>query len=289
MSAIFRKEMKVYFSSPFGYVIIAILLLFMGLFASVFNFLSAYTDLSYALSSMKWVLIVIIPFMTMRAIAEERHNRTDQLLYSLPIPLYRVVIGKYLALITLFMIPTLLTALYPLLFTAFGAPASAMAISYTSLLGYILMACALIAVCLFVSSLVENQIVAAVTSVLTALVVAFVDILGALIPSSALVSFVLCIVASLGAAALMWVSTKNLTLGMIVAVLLVLPISVLYIVNSALFTSLVPEFFTSLNLFNRFSGFIYGRIDLPCIVFYLTFLGFFLFLTVQSMEKRRRA
>ena len=84
MSAIYRKEMKIYFSTPFGYVIMAILLFFMGLFTVVFNLLSAYADFSYPLVSMHWVLLITVPFLTMRSIAAERHNRTDQLLYSLP-------------------------------------------------------------------------------------------------------------------------------------------------------------------------------------------------------------
>ena len=289
MYAIYRKEMKVYLSGMFGYLIMALLLLFMGLFVTAFNLISGYTDLSYALSSMQWVLIVTVPFLSMRAIAEERHNRTDQLLYSLPIPLWRIVMGKYLALVTLFLLPTALSFLYPLLLISFGAPASATAISYTALVGYVLMVCALIAVCLFVSSLVENQIVAALLSVLAALVFAFIDVLGTLVPSAPLASFALCLVAALGIAALMWVSTKNLTLGMIVAVILVLPISLTYIIRSALFASLVPDFLLSLNLFVRLGGFTYGHFDIPAAVFYLTLIGFFLFLTVQSAEKRRRA
>ena len=287
MLAVYRKEMKVYFSGMFGYAVMAILLLFMGLFVAVYNLLSASADFSYALFDMQWVLIVTIPFLTMRAIAQERHNRTDQLLFSLPLSLCEVVLGKYLALVTLFSIPTAISALYPLLLTAMGSVS--LPAAYTALLGYFLMACALIAVCLFVSSLVENQIVAAVLCVLTTLIFYFLSAVAALIPVSALVSFLLCLLAALGVAALIGYASKNLTVALITAVILVLPTSGLYIANAALFTSLVPNFLKSISLFDRFAGFSYGHFDIPGVIFYLTFTAFFLFLTLQSMEKRRRA
>jgi ABC-2 type transport system permease protein len=198
-----------------------------------------------------------------------------------------VVLGKFFAMAALFAIPTAVSALYPILLSMVGE--FSLASSYAALLGHLLLGLSLIALCTLLSSLVENQIVAALLSVLSALVVAFIDILGSLIPTSSLSSFILCLVAALGVAALMWVSTKNLMLGMIVAVILVLPISLTYIINSALFASLVPDFLTSLNLFVRLGGFTYGHFDIPATVFYMTVIGFFLFLTVQSAEKRRRA
>lgn len=287
MLAIYRKEMKVCFSGLFGYCICAILLLFMGLFVSMFNLLSASSDFSMPLRYMMWVLIVAVPFLTMRAIAEERHNRTDLLLYSLPLRLRDVVLGKYLALVTLFLIPTAVSALYPLLLSTMGD--LSLPSAYVALLGYVLMGCALIAVCLFVSSLVENQIVAAILSMLTSLLFYFLSAIAALIPKASLLSFALCVAVALGLAALMWRATKNLTLGLIVSALLVVPTAIVYILNPALFRGLVPSFLGGIDLFSRFGGFTYGRFDLPTTVFYLTFTAFFLFLTVQVMEKRRRA
>ena len=171
MFAIYRKEMKVYFSGMFGYFITALLLLFAGLFTVLFHFVFGYSQFAYTLTSMNWVLIVLIPFLSMRAIAEERHNRTDQLLYSLPIPMWEIVMGKFLALVTLFSIPTAVMAVYPLMLSAFGG--ISLPAAYGALLGYYLLGIALIALCLFISSLVENQILAAVLSLAALLVVYF--------------------------------------------------------------------------------------------------------------------
>ena len=285
MMAIYRKELRTYFGSLFGYLVVAILLLFMGLFVSVFNLIGQSADFSYPLLSMQWVLIITVPFLAMRSIAEERHNRTDQLLYSLPMPLRKVVLGKYGAMLTLFLIPTAVFALYPLILSGFGAVS--MPSAYLALLGYLLLGAALIAICMYLSSLVENQIIAAVIGIAVLLLLYFMDTLSKVIPASPAVSFIICILAALGAGALLWRTTKNLNLGLLAAVLLVLPISVLYIVKGEWFSSLIPRFLTKIDLFSRFGGFTYGQFDLIGTVFYLCVIGFFLFLTVRSMEKRR--
>ncbi len=285
MSAIYRKEIRVYFSGMFAWIIAAVLLFFLGLFTALFNLLTGFSGISYTLSSMQWVLLVIIPLLTMRAIAEERHSRTDQLLYSLPIRLRDVVLAKYFAACTVFLLPTLVYALYPLILSGFGE--LSLATAYTALFGYILMGAALISVSLFVSSLVENQIVAAVLSIAAVLAIVFISTIATLLPSGALASFVLCILGALGVGTLILLSSKNLTLGLLVAAALILPTAIVYIINAELFESLVPNALLSLDLFSRWSAFSFGHFDLPSTVFYLTFIGFFLFLTVRSMEKRR--
>ena len=285
MSAIYRKEMRIYLSGMFGWSVMAVLLFFLGLFTSVFNLLSGISGVSYTLTSMHWILIVLIPLLTMRSIAEERHARTDQLLYSLPIRQSEVVVAKYLAACTVFLLPTAVYALCPVILAGFGEVS--LAAAYTALFGYILLGAALIAISLFVSSLVENQILAAVLSIVSMLVIYFMSSIATLLPTGALASFLLCVLAALAIGALVWNSTKNLSGGMAVSAVLILPISVVYIVNTDLFEGLVPNALFSLDLFTRFSGFSYGRFDLPATVFYLSLIGFFLFLTVRSMEKRR--
>ena len=285
MLAIYRKEMKIYFSGVFGYFIAALLLLFGGLFTVIFHLITRYTQFAYTLVSMKWVLIVAIPFLSMRAIAEERHNRTDQLLYSLPIPLWEVVMGKFFALATVFFIPTAVMAVYPLLLSALG-PIS-LPSAYGALLAYFLMGASLIALCMFISSLVENQIVAAVLCIGGLLVLYFLNFFVALLPTSPIVSFLLCLLGSLGVGAVLWRISKSLAVGLLTAAVLCGATAAVYFLNTALFASLIQRFLTAASPFVRFDGFANGRLDLPALIFYLTFIGFFLFLTVRSMEKRR--
>lgn len=285
MSAIFKKELRVAFGGMFGFAVTAILLFFMSAFTVVFNLLSGYPDFSYPLVAMHWVLVVLIPFMTMRSVAEERHSRSDRLLYSLPIRMHRVVLGKYFAMLVLFLIPTAVAALYPLILSFFGE--LSLIGAYTCLLGYILLGGALIAICMFVSSLVENQILAAVLSLAAMLLLYFSDTLATLLPSGAALSFLICVLAAIGIGLLLWRVSRVLLIGASVATVLTLTASVLYLIDSEKFVSLVPNLITSSALFARFGGFVGGFFDLSACVLYLGTIGFFLYLTYVSMEKRR--
>lgn len=287
MGAVFRKEMKIYTSGMFGYFIIALLLLFMGLFVTLFNLLSGYTDLAYALSLMQWVLIVAIPLLTMRSITEERHTKTDLLLYSLPLRMRDVVLGKFFAMATLFAIPTVISAILPILLSLFGEVS--LATSYASLLGYFLMGLSMIALCTFLSSLVENQIVAAVICIAALLLFSFSGLVTLLLPSAAIISFVVLVIAELLAALILWASTKNRLLSLAAALVMLLPTVLVYLLKPTLFHSLIPNFLHQIDIFSRFAGFTYGHIDLTAVLFYCSFSAFFLFATVCVMEKRRLA
>lgn len=286
MSAIYRKELKIYFRSAFGYVMIALLLVFSGIFVTVFNMALSYADFAYSISTMSMVLILIVPLLTMRSIAEERHSRTDQLLYSLPIRMSDVVLGKYFAMLTVFLIPTLITALYPLILSTFGS--ISLPSAYVVLLGYFLMGAALIALCTLISSLVENQILAAALSIGACLLLYFMKMIAAILPASELFSFLMCLVGALLIGALVWKMAKSPVAGGVGALILALPTTVIYVIKPEWFVLLVPNFFTGVSLFSRLTGSSYGYLDVGGIVFYLSFALVCLFLTVQSMEMRRR-
>jgi len=285
MVAIFKKELRVAFSGLFGYFVVAILLLFMGIFTVLFNILSGYPEFSLTLGGMHLVLAVLIPFLTMRSIAEERHSRTDRLLYSLPIPMSRVVLGKFFAMLTLFCIPTAIGALYPIILSFLGEVSLLSA--YISLLGYVLLGAALIAICMFVSSLVENQILAAVLSLTVTLMLYFMDSIAVLLPTSAIGSLIVCLFAAICVGALLWAASKSLTLGIATAAVLAALTTALYLIKSSLFESLIPNFFGKLALFAQYAGFMEGYFDLSVLVLYLSIICVSLFLTYVSMEKRR--
>lgn len=285
MSAIFKKELRVAFSGLFGYFAVAILLLFMGIFTVLINILTGSPEFSITLDGMGLVLAVLIPFLTMRSVAEERHNRTDKLLYSLPIKMRNVVVGKFLAMFTLFAIPTAVGAIYPIILSFFGEVS--LTAAYISLFGYLMLGGTLIAICMFVSSLVENQVLAAVLSLTATLLLYFLDSIATLLPTSATVSFVVCVVLALGVGVLFWAVSKSLTLGLGVASGLALATTVVYLVKPALFDSLLPGILGKLALFAQFGGFMYGYLDLSVPVLYLTVTLLFLFFTVVFMEKRR--
>ena len=154
MTAVFKHELKNYYHSFTAYVFGAFLLAIVGFGAMLYNLQVAVSNFEYVLSFGSIVFVVIVPILTMRVIAEERRQKTDQLLYSLPITTTQVVLGKYLALLTVYLIPLAVISLYPLIFAQFGEVY--LPTSYGSLFAIFVMGAALVAVGMFISSLTEN-------------------------------------------------------------------------------------------------------------------------------------
>ena len=151
MKAIFTHELKSYFHSMTAYVFAAFLLCFVGLGAMIYNLEAAVSNFEYVLSFGCLVFVVIVPVLTMRVLAEEKRQRTDQLLYSLPVSTTEVILGKYAALIVLYLIPLAVISIYPLIFAQFGEVY--LPTSYGSIFAFFLLGAALLAVGVVISSL----------------------------------------------------------------------------------------------------------------------------------------
>ncbi|MDD3414152.1 MAG: Gldg family protein [Lachnospiraceae bacterium] len=160
MTAVYKRELKSYFQSVTGCLFIAVNLLFIGIYFTAFNLSYGKPYISYAISSALFIFLVITPILTMRSFAEEKRQKTDQLLFTSPTSIGKIVIGKYLAMVTVFMIPVIIVCFYPLLLSMFGEVPFAE--SYVAILGYFLFGATSIAVGMFVSSLTESQIIASV-------------------------------------------------------------------------------------------------------------------------------
>ena len=285
MIAVLKHELRNYFHSLTAYLFCAFLLVFVGIGAMLYNIQSALANFEYVLSFVSLVLAIIVPIMTMRVIAEERKQKTDQLLYSLPITTSEVVAGKFLALLMIFLIPLLLVGIYPYIFSQYGDVY--LLTSYGSLLAFFIMGAALMAIGMFISSLTENQGFAAGIGVAVILLNYYSVSLAEYVSSTAFGSLlVLCACALiLGVIIYRLTYHENLAYGVSLTVMFVLCIS--YYLDSAKFEGLLPEIMTRLSLFEQFNTFVYGVFDLSAITYYITVIIFFLFLTVQSLEKRR--
>lgn len=160
MFAIFKRELKSYFQTVIGWLFIAAVLALYGLYFYAYNLRSGYPYISYSLSAIAFVMLIAVPVLTMRSLAEERHSKTDQLILTSPVSLGKIVLGKYLAMAAVFTIDMLLIAVTPLILSAYGTVP--MAESYVAILGFWLYGCASIAIGMFISSLTESQVIAAV-------------------------------------------------------------------------------------------------------------------------------
>lgn len=285
MGAIFRHELRNYFHSLTAYVFGAFLLAVVGLGSVLYNLQAAVSNFEFVLSFASIIFVVIVPILTMRTMAEERRQRTDQLLYSLPITTTQVVLGKYLALLVVYLIPLAVISLYPLLFSRFGDVY--LPTSYGSLFAFFLMGAALLAVGMFLSSLTDNQGFAAGIGVAAILLNYYSVSLAEYTSSTAMGSLIALYVIALLLGVVIRGLTRNENLAYGVAFALIAALSVAYFVNSSAFEGLLPDIMTKLSLFRQFNSFVNGAFDLTAIVYYVSVMGFFLFLSVQSMEKRR--
>ena len=285
MIAVWKHELRSYFHSFTAYVFGAFLLAIVGFGAMLYNLQAAVSNFEYVLSFGSIVFVVIVPILTMRVIAEERRQRTDQLLYSLPITTTQVVMGKYAALLVVYLIPLALTSLYPLLFAQFGDVY--LPTSYGSLFAIFLMGAALVAVGVFLSSLTENQGLAAGISIAVILFNYYSVSLSEYVSSTSFGSIVALAVLILALGALIRYLTKNENLAYAVALVLLAALCLAAYLNAESFEGLLPAIMKQLSLFERFQTFVSGVFDLTAIVYYLSVITFFLFLSVQSLEKRR--
>lgn len=285
MNAVLKHELSNYFHSLTAYVFGAFLLVFVGIGAMFYNIHQAVANFEYVLSFVSIVFVVIIPILTMRVIAEERKQKTDQLLYSLPITTSQVVIGKYLALLIVYLVPLFIVSLYPLIFAQFGDVY--LLTSYGSVFAFFIMGAALIAVGTFISSLTENQGLAAGISIPAVLFNYYSVSLAEYISSTAIGSAVaLCVLAAVIGLVIRFL-TKNVYFAYAVSILLILATGIVYLTDAAKLEGLLPNIMKNLSLFERFNMFVNGVFDITAIVYYLTVIIFFLFLSVQSLEKRR--
>lgn len=232
MVAVLRHELSLYYHSLSGYVFGAFLLAFTGVGALIYNINASVANFEYVLSFIQVVFIIIVPILTMRIIADEKRQRTDQLLYSLPISTSDIVVGKFMALLVVFLIPMVLICVYPLIFSVYGDVY--FPTSYGSIFAFVFLGLALISIGMFISSLTESQGMAAGICVVVMLLNYFCVQIGNTIPNET-----------------------------------------------------VQKIFRQISLFERFTLFYNGVFDLTAIVYYISVIAFFLFLCVQSLEKRR--
>lgn len=285
MIAVLKHELSGYFHSLSAYIFGAFLLVFVGIGAMFYNIYQAVANFEYVLNFVSLVFVIIIPILTMRVIAEERKQKTDQLLYSLPITTTQLIAGKYIAMLIVYFIPLCIISLYPLIFAQFGEvylPAS-----YSSLFAFFIMGAALIAVGTFISSLTTNQGSAAGISVLVLLFNYYSASLAEYVSSTTQGSLAAIFIISVILGVVINFLAKNKTLAYITALLLMLITIIIYINDKMAFEDLLPDIMEKLSLFERFNTFVNGVFDASSIVYYVTTAIFFLFLAVQSLEKRR--
>lgn len=286
MKAIYKRELKSYFQSMIGYAIIAFLMAFMGIYFTAYNLSGGYPYFAYTLTGTLFIFMIAVPILTMKSFAEERKNKTDQLLLTAPVGVTEIVVGKYLAMITVFLAPVLLSCIYPLFISLQGT--AYLKVDYMAILVYFLIGCVYIAIGMFLSSLTESQIISAVSTFAVLLVLNMWSGIIGFLPEKAIYNLLIVICLILLVSYLVYSVTKNWIIGGTIAAVGVLASVIVYIVKSSVFESLLENFLGKLDLSSILTGLIDNRLlDVSGLVLCISLVFLFVFLTVQTIQKRR--
>lgn len=285
MIAIFKRELKSYFDGMTGYFFAAFFIFLAGMYTMIYCLQNLYPYFEYVIYEMCFFYLIAIPILTMKSIAEDKKQKTDQLLYALPLSMSQIVIGKFLAMAVVLFVPIGVIGVIPLILKQYG-PVH-MATGYSSLFGFYLLGCALIAIGLFLSSLTENQIVAAVMSFFAVLICYLSVGLSSYVPTDAISSYAAFAVLILIFAMIVYAVTKSKVAGVSVVLIGEVVLTVLFLIKKSIFESAFQKLLLQCSLFERLMNFINGMFDVTAIIYYLSVTVLFLFFTVQVMEKRR--
>ena len=286
MSAVYKRELRAYMNNVYGWLFMAIFLLFTSYVMFQNNLYDGMPEFELTLSGSQYALLLLIPILCMRSMAEDRHNKTDMFYLSLPMKTSSVVLGKYFAMLTVYAIPCVILCVYPLVLGAFGTVN--FLVAYLAILLFLILGAALIAVCQFLSSLTDNLVIAAVLGVLAVAVLLFAPWLSYVIPLTAIASFIGFVVLALLLAGIAFLATHNLNVTAITAAVAVVPLSVIYILSRSSFEGLFPSLLQFISPFAHFAAFCqFGTFSVQSLFLLLSYPVLFVFLTVQSADKKR--
>lgn len=286
MLAIYKRELKSYFQSMIGPVFVAFLIAFTGIYFMAYNMTAGYPYFSYTLSGSLMVFIVGIPLITMRSFSEERKNKTDQMLLTAPVSLWKVVFGKYFAMMTVIAVPNIIFCIFPLIIKSQGT--AYLTVDYLSILVFFLLGCAYAAIGMFLSALTESQIIAFISTFGILLVLYLWDGILSMLPSSSVSGLVDVLILLTVATFYIWRMTDNVILSGGIELVGLIAGIVVYVVKSEVYENLLSNLLGKLAIANVFTGITSNNIvDITGIALYLSLIAVFVFLTVQAIQKRR--
>lgn len=289
MKAIYEREVRAYFRSMQAYIFLALFVCITGVFFSVVNITYGYCDFAgYVLSNsyyMLFIYAIVIPILTMRMFAEEKKQKTDQLLLTSPVSVWEIVLGKYFAAVTVFLIGIILITIFPAIIAFHGELPIANTIS--GYIGMLLFSAAMMAIGTMISSLTEEPVISAIVSAVAGLLVLFFSSLVSVLPDGVVPTFLFFGIIIIGIAVLFFLDTRKLRISVIALLAGAAITTGLYFWQKDWFAYGLT---TSLNWFSlekRYEEFLNGILNLSSVCYMLTVCAVCLFLTTWIIKRRR--
>jgi ABC-2 type transport system permease protein len=285
MIAILKREIKSYFLTPIGYIYMGFFLLVAGVFFFFSNLLTMDSRFTGFLGSILFIYLFAIPLLTMRLFSEERRQKTDQLLLTSPVSIIEIVMGKFLAAFTVYILTLLVTIMYAIVIGIFGDLAVWETVG--SYIGFIFLGSSYISVGIFISAGTENQITAAIVSFFSLIMIWLIDPISQSVPSDTVSGIISAAVLLAALCLFFYLNTKNLRILIGAAIAGAAIITALYFLDAEIYSGFIRKFLSWFSLNRRYENFSMGILKLDALVYYISFSGLFLFLTVRLIEKRR--
>ena len=286
MIAVYKRELRSYFNSMIGYIFVAACMAVIGIYFMLFNLKMGYPIFSTSLSGITTVFAFTVPLLTMKSMAEERRAKTDQMLLTYPVSVTSVVLGKFFAMLTVFAVPMIISCLCPLVIRTGGN--GSLLIDYSSILMYIFMGAVFISVGMFISSLTESQVIAAVGTMVILLIFLLWETILAYIPTTLTASFIATLVIFALFAAAYYFASRSVAPALGIMAFGVIVAGVCSTVFKSWFATGLIELLSMLSIHSVITNFTaYFVFDAKGLLYYTVIAALFVFLTVQSVQKRR--
>jgi ABC-2 type transport system permease protein len=285
MFAIFKRELRAYFLTPIGYLYMGLFLLLSGIFFAVYNIFSQSSQFTGFLGNILIVYLFTIPLLTMRLFSEEKKQNTDQLLLTSPVSITGIVCGKFLAALAVYCGTLAFTALYTIVIAVYGDLQTWETLG--SYIGFLFLGASYISVGIFVSTVTENQLTAALLSFFALMIIWLIDPLSQIVPSDTRTGIISAVVLLAAMLVFFYLNTRNWIIVLGAALIGGLAIGAFYLFRQNVFSGFIRKFLGWFSLNRRYGPFSMGLLKFNALLYYASFSGLFLFLTVRFIEKRR--
>ena len=286
MLAVFKRELRAYFTSSTGFIFMGFFLLLSGFFFAMTNLFPASPDYNSVLGSITFIFLIVVPILTMRLMPDDKRQRTDQLLFTSPTSLTGIVLGKYFAAVSVFVLTLLITCIYPIILSFFGNLATWEIVG--GYIGFLLLGSAFISIGLFISTLTENQVIAAVITFSALLFMWIIDWVAQGLPTDKTSGIIFAGIIVLALGAFVYFNTRNIYVGVATTLVgAIITVLTYFLADKYFFDGFIVRAFEWFSLLKRYEEFQIGILSLSPIAYYITFSAAFVFLTIRVLEKRR--
>ena len=285
MFTIYKKDMHTYFTTLTGYIFMAAVLLVGGIYCYMYNFYYGYASFEQSINNLPFFFVFLVPVIAAGIFTDEKRQKTEQLLYTLPITSLEIVVGKYLALVSILLVPLAVLGTYPIIMSFYGEVN--MIGAYCNLFAVFLLGAALCAICMFISSLTESIIVSAILCFATMFVLYQMDALNEGLTPSAKNSYIGFMVLAVALAVFIWFMTKNVYIAIIPSVTLMIVLNFLYKFSLTFVAGKLNLVMSNIAVFSKLNWFMNGVFDVNAVIYYLSIIVLFVLFTIYTFERKR--